>query len=637
MSRTGQDPLWPLLIGLAALLGGALTLERVAREREARGSVVRIERGAAATFLQVGDDDDDANEEPEFEMQQAAGEEHERARAICRRQQATECLAAFEKLVAAHADSALIHAEYGFWLLRNQKTDAAVGELERAHALDPSSPLIVLNLGAARRRAGDRAGAEREFRRALELKPNYGSAKLALGQALRARGEIDEAERVLKDAAASGSNDLRARALAMLGRVYLTRGDRVEAERAFESAIERAPASVELRLRIARHYLNGGKLADRNKALDHASKVALMAPDDAEVQTAVGRIAERAGDDAVAFAAYERAVQLDPKQRYATRRLLRLALENENFEQAEACAAKLLAADPADPEHHFLAGLVAAREGKSTQAREHYLEAIRASKTGYPEASFNLGILEKRLGDLEQAVKAYREAVRLRPNYVAAWNNLGVALAALGQSKEAEEAYKNAIAADGSYASAWVNLAELQGQAGRSGDAVQALEQAARIRPDLATRIALARARETSGGLDAALADYRVLVQEHPRHAPAWSGLGRALLAKKDPSAARQAIEKAIALAPDDPEYLSALAGVELALGRLDQARRAYEDVLDHVPSDHRARLALAEVLRRSNDGAGCEREVQRVLAAEPQNEAALRLRGECRVATAQR
>jgi tetratricopeptide (TPR) repeat protein len=67
-------------------------------------------------------------------------------------------------------------------------------------------------------------------------------------------------------------------------------------------------------------------------------------------------------------------------------------------------------------------------------------------------------------------------------------------------------------------------------------------------------------------------------------------------------------------LAPEDPDFLFKRADMLGKLGDLRAARLAFDELIDSSPNHARARLALAELLHRMGDNAGCQREAQRVV-----------------------
>ncbi len=76
-------------------------------------------------------------------------------------------------------------------------------EFEKAAALSPANYILWLELGKARRRAGDTSGAETALRYAVSLAPNYAAPRWALGNTLVRQGRADEGFAELRAAAAA--------------------------------------------------------------------------------------------------------------------------------------------------------------------------------------------------------------------------------------------------------------------------------------------------------------------------------------------------------------------------------------------------------------------------------------------------
>ncbi len=634
MNRLVVDRLWPLLVGLLVLVVGALALEEYARQRGNQEVVIEI-RGEDA-LTPVDDEEGGEGVAGLAEGEAPLDELHARARVAARRAELKEALALYEQVLAAHPDSAEVHGEVGFWLLAAKQPRQALAHLERAKSLQPEVPRHALDLALARSRTGDLAGAERELRELLRLRPSYRSAQVALGGLLRKQGAHAEAIEVLRVAASSGGNEERARALVALGAAYLSAERREEAEKSFEQAILFAPARAEVRLGIARAWLSGGSREDQEKAMALLLRTAELAPDLAPVHAALGRAQERRGDEEAAEAAYTRALQLDPDYRYVRRRLLRLALGRRDYERARFEAQRLLRDAPEVPEHHFLAALVAERDGQLDEAREHYQAAIKQAGGGYPEAFLNLGRMEKGAGRPEQALEAYEQALRLRPDYLAAYNNLGSLYASTGRLAEAEATYRKAIELDASYSSAWYNLGELYKDQKRYAEAISAYQGALKARPGHApTQLNLGVSYIRSGQREEALTTYRTLVAQHPRYVAAWYNMGLALEAGGQRAEAIEALRQALTLDSGHVPSLRKLAEFEVREGLLVEARRVYEELLDLRPADRGARVAHAEVLGLLGDRAGCEQRARALSAESPTDEQVRTLLGRCRAAKA--
>jgi tetratricopeptide (TPR) repeat protein len=624
------DRLWPVLAALGLLLSGAVLLEVAAADRAAGGLVVEISGQASGP---VSDDDAAADGEAREAPHESAAVDgdHAKARLLARRGEQDEALTLYRQVASAHPDAAAVHAELGYWLLAAGDAAGAQAALERAATLAPTDAWTTLDLGIAVSRQGDLARAESLYRRSLALRPGYGAAECALGSLLRRRGRVDEAIALLEGAARHGSNDERARALVALGQSYLAAGRREAAAGAFDRAITFAPAALEVRLTAARAWLAAGKPADLDRATELLDRAAELGPDVPQVFSALGRAREKRGETAAAEAAYERVLRLDPDQRYARRRLLRLALERRDHPRARLMAEYLLQRAPEEPEHHFLAGLVAAHDDRRDEARGHYQDAIARANGNYPEAYFNLGLLEKGAGDLAAAEAAYRKAIELRPDYQQAYNNLGLVLAQAGKPRDAEAALRAAIGLDGKYAAAWLNLGELFSSGNRTADALDAFGKAIAARPGYPeARLDLAVTMARAGRGPEAIALYRALVADQPRYTAAWFNLGMALEAAGDPGGAADAYRKVVALNADHLAALRRLADLEAQRGQISEAVASYQEVLDRVPGDTGARLALGEQRRRSGDLTGCSHEARAVLSEKPDDSGAARLLQAC-------
>ncbi|WP_428263053.1 tetratricopeptide repeat protein [Haliangium sp.] len=628
MIYAAPDRLWPVLLALALLLAGALTLELAASGREAEPMVIEIHAAGAVLSDDdgpgQGDDDDSEDGVPVDQV-------HERARLAARRGELATALGLFRKAADAHPDAGQLHAELGYWLLVADREQEAAQALTRAETLLPDNAWVCLNLGVAQQRLGHLDQAEARYRQALERRQDYGAARVALGKVLRKRGALREAIVVLEQAAAYGSNDERARALVALGRAYLEAGHRARAAQAFEAAIERAPAAVEIRVGVARGYLTAGTDSDIARAIAVLERAAVLAPDVPGVHGALARGFEKKGDDRAAEQAYEHALRLDPGYRYARIRLFRLALDAQDFPRARMQVEYLLQHAPEVPEHSFWAGLVAARERRVDDARSYYRDAIDKAQGTYPEAYFNLGRVEKAAGHLDEAIAAYQTAIAQRPDYDAARNNLGLALKQAGRLDQAEATYREALTRAPDYAAAWLNLGQLLADQERYDEAIECFESALTARPGYpAARLDLGVAYRKAGHIDDAVATYQALVSEHPRYTSAWFNLAIALDAQAQPERARDAYLAALALDPDHVPSLRNLSQLDVRIGRLSEARATVEELLDHDPTDEEGRLVLADLRRRDGDLAGCERDARLVLARTPDHQAATALLGEC-------
>lgn len=182
---------------------------------------------------------------------------------------------------------------------------AAAGRLEEslepyleAVRLEPGDPAPQLDLGRLLRHLGRPAEALEPLGRAAALAPEDAEPRLELGRAYAALAKLDEAEAAYRDAIAVAPG--LALAWLELG-IALERGNRLDELGALlDEAEARGVAGMELA------YLRALRLRDEGR-IEEALEVVRQAP--AEVEPArrallIGKLADRAGDSATAFAAF---------------------------------------------------------------------------------------------------------------------------------------------------------------------------------------------------------------------------------------------------------------------------------------------------------------------------------------------
>jgi tetratricopeptide (TPR) repeat protein len=137
--------------------------------------------------------------------------------------------------------------------------------------------------------------------------------------------------------------------------------------------------------------------------------------------------------------------------------------------------------------------------------------------------------------------------------------------------------------------------------------------------PDLLYDVALAA--EKIDRIDVAEANLRRLIVLKPDHAQAYNALGYTLADRTDRLAeARDYIEKALKLAPDDPFILDSMGWVEYRLGDLARGQqyleRAFQQRADPEIAAH-----LGEVLWAKGDKPGAEKIWREALRDNPDND----------------
>jgi len=137
--------------------------------------------------------------------------------------------------------------------------------------------------------------------------------------------------------------------------------------------------------------------------------------------------------------------------------------------------------------------------------------------------------------------------------------------------------------------------------------------------PDLLYDVALAA--EKIDRIDVAEANLRRLIVLKPDHAQAYNALGYTLADRTDRLAeARDYIEKALKLAPDDPFILDSMGWVEYRLGDLARGQQYLERAF-RQRADPEIAAHLGEVLWAKGDKPGAEKIWREALRDNPEND----------------
>ena len=245
--------------------------------------------------------------------------------------------AAREAVAAAPGSAAAANA-LGIALIQNRQAREALPEFARAHQLEPTVPIYLLNraraelgtnqLEAAReslvsvlglspdnfdalllvtevdRRLGRLEDAARSLVR-LERIASEGDTRVALlrGELGMAREDYEGAERAFAEALAG---DAGSRAVIGLFRARLAAG-RADPEAPLDAWLERNPDDAGVRVTLGTHYINTG---DHARAIPHYEKLLATAPDNPAFMNNLAWLYGQVGDDravAIAERAYARA------------------------------------------------------------------------------------------------------------------------------------------------------------------------------------------------------------------------------------------------------------------------------------------------------------------------------------------
>lgn len=410
-----------------------------------------------------------------------------------------------------------------------------------------------------------------------------------------------------------------------LGAIYARRGEFEDAYTSFTGGLEHAPEDPQLLFNAA---VVGRRLGLYDKAFEFVDKALSRDRRNGVLLALHGTVLRDLGRNEEAVESLEAAVKADGSAQNFFR-LGNLYSDLERREDAVDAYEKAIKKDKKYVRAYFNLGAVLFALGRDREALEAYdvalepvLKALTAGeKVGAENARafLNLGAIHVRGEDWKAALDAYRKALQLNPNLSEARYNEGFIHFRQGDWPAAEQAYRAALELDEDLPLAHFHLGLIAGQRGRYEDSVRWLENALErfgTEPldqptHRDTLLALGVGRRELGRTADAAESLRAVLGMDPDNVVALTALGRLLRRQGNDDhlasdEARQLLERARELQPED-----AAVGLELAmLARADndtaRERAYYEEILDR--SDDASlwpvRVNLAVLLLRQGDRA---------------------------------
>ena len=200
---------------------------------------------------------------------------------------------------------------------------------------------------------------------------------------------------------------------------------------------------------------------------------------------------QRTGANDASAAKWRQAVELNPGDAYAERKLGTLLLMMGHREEAAAHLRKAneaqlrtaVEADPASERAHNDLGTLLAETGRAEEAIAQFEKAIEL-QPDYAAARTGLASALSKLGKLDEALAELRRAIASDARYAPAHYELGVTLAQRGDAAAAVAEWRAAIESDPKHAEAHARLANALAAQGRTAEALTHWRAAIDLRPN---------------------------------------------------------------------------------------------------------------------------------------------------------
>lgn len=298
----------------------------------------------------------------------------------------------------------------------------------------------------------------------------------------------------------------------------------------------------------------------------------------------------------------------------------RQLIELNQLEEARAEFLELLQQSPEDDDLRFSLALIN-MDLEAWSEAQVYLEDLIERDSYSDAAQYNLGRVFEELQDTEHALAAYK-AVESGNNYLAAQQRIVALLLSNGQLKDTRTHFEMQRLLNDDLA-IQLYLIEVEGLS--TYDQVETawlrINQALKHYSDdpslLYTRAMVADKRNDLAQLED---DLRLILRDNPNNAMALNALGYTLADRTDRlDEARQLIEQAHTLEPDDAAITDSLGWVYYRLGNLATAERLLREAFSAYP-DAEIAAHLGEVLWQQGKRAEALRIWKQALKTQPNN-----------------
>ncbi|WP_291993046.1 tetratricopeptide repeat protein [Candidatus Accumulibacter sp. ACC003] len=324
-----------------------------------------------------------------------------------------------------------------------------------------------------------------------------------------------------------------------------------------------------------------------------------------------------------AITAMQAFVEKYPQARDVELHLARALVGDKRYGEAKRLFGQLLLAYPDNPDVVFPVAILALQEGDKTLAEAQLKHLVTLDLPDKSTPFYYLGQVAEENGQRDEALSYYQQ-VGAGEHYLPAQIRSAAILAQQGKLDEAKTLLRDAAARDPQLrVQMAIAEAALLRDAKQTAAALELLERELKEQPeqpDLLYESALLA--ERLGRLELMESRLRTLIKLQPESAQAYNALGYSYADRnmRLPEA-RQLIEQALKLAPNDPFILDSMAWVLYRQGDLEGAlthlQRAYAQRPDPEIAAH-----LGEVLWMLGRKDEAQNSLREALKKHPENEA---------------
>lgn len=524
----------------------------------------------------------------------------------------------------------------------------AVKRMLQVLASSPDNVDALNTLAIAEWTLGKPDEAEQHLQQALEKLPQGLKSSVTLARMKLARNDPKAAENILKKAAAQ--KPASADALIVLGSFYLSTGRLTEAEQQFRQGMQADAKNAGALLGLAAVQLRNGQEDQAEQTYQRISALP-----DKQYRPFHAAFLFRKGKQAAAIAEFEKLAKEDQKDRAARSRLVTAYLLSDRQPDAERVLGEAIKASSKDADALLQRSIMYLGMERYEEAARDLTKVLQLRS--YPaQAHYLLSKVYGAQGAVPNQKQELGEALKAKPDFVPARIELARLLVGTGAAKSALQLLDERPAPKNLNFILQRNWALIalndQAELRKGIDRGLAIAKA----PDLLIQEAILKLRQQDvatgqallgqvldsnpgnvtaldilaqsylGQKQAAAAKEKIreYVSKSPKSASVQLFWGQFLVHAGDRKAAREAFAAARTLSKRPESADLALASLDIAEGKLDDARKKLSTVLAVHPANLQAQWLLAIVEEESHNYLAAVESYRKVLESAPDNVFAL-------------
>jgi len=388
-------------------------------------------------------------------------------------------------------------------------------------------------------------------------------------------------------------------AIANLAQIDIAKGNPDSARKRYEQLLEKDARHFNAMLALAQLHESQGRKADAIKMLELAASTSREA---LQPRVHLVRLLLDSGEVQRAASVAEEASAANPEHPVALELVGGTQMARREYANAVTTFAKLAALYPNAGGAFYSLAQAQLAQGRTTEARGHVEKAIRLSPNDLRAQKLLIDIL-MREGQAEQALGVARKLQQTNPKSPGGHVYEGDIHRQRGMPREAAAAYDRALAI--------VPMGDIAikryGAMAAAGDANRAIESLAgwvdKYPGNSVARFTLAGLLSVRGDYATAVKHYESLLKDLPEDASVLNGLAWAYFSVNpaDPRA-RDMLDKAIKLAPNDPLVGDTAGWMEFKRGNVSKAREYIEKAAKLAPDLPEIRYHFGAVLAREGN-----------------------------------